>query len=68
MGTKTEAREFSYAVPGWVWTRQKASVLRNARIAARRKRLRADGEPQVHVILVWPQADPDDTLPGMEHC
>ncbi|MET8278371.1 hypothetical protein [Micromonospora sp. NPDC005174] len=66
MGTTTEAREFSYTVSGWVWGRQKATVLRNARIAARRKRLRADGEPEVHVTLVWPQ-DTDDQLP-MEHC
>lgn len=66
MATMTEADEFSYAVPGWLWTRQKATVLRNARIAARRKRKRAEGEPQVHVILVWPQ-DTDDQLP-LEHC
>lgn len=67
MGTTTEAREFSYTVSNWVWARQKATVLRNARIAARRKRLHADGEPEVHVTLVWRQKPADDRLP-LEHC
>jgi hypothetical protein len=55
MSAKTDADEFSYAVPGWLWARSPATVLRNAKVAARRKRKHADGEPEVHVILVWPQ-------------
>ncbi len=66
MGTKTEADEFAYTVSGWTWARQKATGLRNARIAARRKRLDADGEPEVHVTLVWRQRT-GDQLP-LEHC
>jgi hypothetical protein len=53
--SKTPADEFSYPVPAWLWERRRTTVLRNARIAARRKRMRAEGEPQVHVVLVWPQ-------------
>ncbi|MEV2239600.1 hypothetical protein [Micromonospora sp. NPDC049891] len=55
MATATEVDEFSYLVPGWLWKQQPATVLRRARQAAKRKRKTADGEPQVHVVLVWPQ-------------
>jgi hypothetical protein len=55
MTAKTDTDEFAYPVPDWVWRKNPKTVLRNARIAARRKRKRADGEPQVHVVLVWPQ-------------
>lgn len=64
MATKTEADEFSYLVPGWLWDRQPHTVIRRARQAARRKRKRADGEPQVHVVLVWPQGDPELVAPA----
>jgi hypothetical protein len=56
MATATEVDEFSYLVPGWLWKQQPSTVLRRARQAAKRKRKRADGEPQVHVVLVWPQS------------
>ncbi len=65
MATTTEADEFSYTVSGWTWARQKATVLRNARMVARRKRLEADGEPEVHVTLVWRQKTHQ---PPLEHC
>ncbi|WP_341719840.1 hypothetical protein QQG74_09140 [Micromonospora sp. FIMYZ51] len=55
MATVSDADEFSYIVPGWVWDKQRGTAIRNARQAARRNRKRADGEPQVHVVLVWPQ-------------
>lgn len=47
--------EFSYVVPGWLWTREPEQVLDRARETARSKGKAADGEPQVHVVLVWPQ-------------
>ncbi len=49
--------EFEYVVPGWLWERSRVSVLRAARALARRKRMCADGEPVVHVVLVWPQSE-----------
>jgi hypothetical protein len=55
MAAKTSADEFAYAVPGWYWEKNPDTALRSARAAARRKRKNADGEPVVHVILVWPQ-------------
>ena len=55
MATKTEADEFSYLVPHWVWKQKPHTVLRNARQLARRKRVDASGEPEVLVILRWPQ-------------
>ncbi|GGM27918.1 hypothetical protein GCM10011608_10930 [Micromonospora sonchi] len=57
MATASDADEFSYLVPGWYWDKQRDTAIRNARAAARRKRKQARGEPQVHVVLVWPQDD-----------
>jgi hypothetical protein len=51
--------EFEYIVAGWLWAQKRASVLRTAREQARRRGMSADGDPVVHVVLVWPQ-----DLPG----
>jgi hypothetical protein len=53
--SQTPADEFSYAVPGWYWDKNRATAVRSARAAGRKRRKKVDGEPQVHVILVWPQ-------------
>jgi hypothetical protein len=55
MGTTTSAEEFSYAVEHWYWQRFRGSAIRAARKLARQKGMTADGDPQVHVVLVWPQ-------------
>lgn len=54
MSTKA-ADEVGYVVEGWYWARFPGSTIRAARKFFRRKGLTADGEPQVHVVLVWPQ-------------
>lgn len=54
MSTKT-ADEVAYVVEGWYWARFPGSTIRAARKFFRRKGLAADGDPQVHVVLVWPQ-------------
>lgn len=46
---------FEYIIPGWLWESKRASVLRAARALARRKGMSTDGDPVVHVVLVWPQ-------------
>lgn len=59
--TDVDAGEFRYIVPARLWFSHKATVLRNAAIAARRARKRAVGDPdQEMVTLVWrqEQADP----------
>ncbi len=66
MATQTEANQFRYMVPYYVWATRRASVIQRARQSARMKRKRADGDPSVHVVLEWPQ-DSDDQLP-LEHC
>ena len=57
MATNAEVDEFEYVVPGWLWDKSRATVLRSARALARRKRKHADGDPDVHVVLVWPQRE-----------
>lgn len=55
MVTKKAADEFSYIIPGWYWDKARPTAIRAARALARRKRLDIeDGEPEVHVTLVWP--------------
>jgi hypothetical protein len=54
MSTKT-ADDSGYVVEGWYWDRFRASAVRAARKFAKRKGLKAEGDPQVHVVLVWPQ-------------
>lgn len=58
MGTKRadeRAAEVSYAVPGWYWDRSRATAIENARKYARRRGADVDADPEVHVVLVWPQ-------------
>jgi hypothetical protein len=62
MAGETDADEFEYIVPGWLWEQKPASVLRAARSQAKRRRLSADGDPVVHVVLVWPQDLPEGQL------
>lgn len=50
--------EYVYAVPGEVWDSDRAEIIANAKELAASKGKRADGEPEVHVLLVWPQVVP----------
>lgn len=72
MAAKTGTDGFTYEVPAWRWERQRATTLRDALAAARRKRRRLVGEPRVRVILEWPHPDDDDgeqmPILGLEHC
>lgn len=56
MGTNTSADEFRYIVPARLWYQHRKTVLANAKLAARRLRKRAAGDPdEAHVVLVWRQ-------------
>lgn len=46
---------FTFTTPGWMWDRDRTTVMRRARQRAQLKRKRADGDPIVRVTLVWPQ-------------
>lgn len=54
MSTKA-ADETGYVIEGWYWDRFRGSAIRAARKNFRRKGLVAEGDPQVHVVIVWPQ-------------
>lgn len=64
----TEAGQFRYIVPYHVWATRRTSTIQAAKQSARRKRKRADGDPIVHVVLEWPQAESDDDRLPLEHC
>ncbi len=52
---RSRREEYAYAVPGCVWRECREEVLRQARELAATKGKVAEGEPEEHVILVWPQ-------------
>lgn len=60
MSTKQRVAEPGYVVEGWYWDKRRATAIASAREDARRKGLDADGDPQVHVVIVFGEADQDD--------
>ena len=57
MGRFRRDDEYVYAVPGVVWEASPEEVVGHARELAAEKGMAADGEPEVHVLLVWPQVN-----------